>query len=31
MHREVSPRKTSRTALFACLALVMATTMVRGP
>ena len=30
MHREDSPRKTSRTALFTCLALVMATTMVQG-
>jgi len=30
MHREVSYRKTSRTALFTCLALVMATTMVQG-
>ena len=30
MHREVSPRKASLTALFTCLALLMATTMVQG-
>ena len=30
MHREVSPRTTSRTALFTCLAIVLATTMVQG-
>ena len=30
MHREDSPRKTSRTTLFTCLAILMATTMVQG-
>lgn len=30
MHREVSPRTTSRTALFTCLTLVLATTLVQG-
>lgn len=30
MHREDSPRKTSLTTLFTCLAILMATTMVQG-
>ena len=30
MHRGVSPRTTSRSALFTCLAIVLATTMVQG-